>query len=79
MKGNSLELLEYGSDVENEKEPGPTLEEYQLPQLPPPPSSYHECITADRMGTVCHWVGKLVLSLTVVSFKRIGGGGTVKL
>ena len=46
MKGNSLELLEYGSDVENEKEPGPILEEYQLPQLPPPPSSYHECITA---------------------------------
>jgi hypothetical protein len=32
-----------------------------------------------RMGRVCHWVGKLALSLTVVSFKRIGGGGTVKL
>jgi hypothetical protein len=30
MKGNSLELLEYGSDVESEEEPRPTLEEYQL-------------------------------------------------
>jgi hypothetical protein len=46
MKGNSLELLEYGSDVESEEEPGLTLEEYQLPQLPPHPSSYHECVTA---------------------------------
>jgi hypothetical protein len=46
MKRNSLELLKYGSDVESEKEPGPTLEEYQLPQLPPPPSSYHKCVTA---------------------------------
>jgi hypothetical protein len=31
MKGNSLELLEYGSDVKNKEEPGPTLKEYQLP------------------------------------------------
>jgi hypothetical protein len=31
MKGNSLELLKYGSDVENEEEPRLTLEEYQLP------------------------------------------------
>jgi hypothetical protein len=46
MKGNSLELLEYGSDVKNKKESGLTLEEYQLPQLPSPPSSYHKCITA---------------------------------
>jgi hypothetical protein len=46
IKGNSLELLEYGSDVESEEEPGPTLKEYQLPQLPPPPSSYHKYVTA---------------------------------
>jgi hypothetical protein len=45
MKGNSLELLEYGSDVESEEEPRPTLEEYQLSQLSPPPSLYHECVT----------------------------------
>jgi hypothetical protein len=45
MKGNSLELLEYGSDVDSE-EPRLTLEEYQLSQLPPPPSSYHEYVTA---------------------------------
>jgi hypothetical protein len=30
MKRNSLELLEYGSDVESEEEPRPTLKEYQL-------------------------------------------------
>jgi hypothetical protein len=30
MKGNSLELLKYVSDVESEEEPGPTSEEYQL-------------------------------------------------
>jgi hypothetical protein len=28
IKGNSLKLLEYGSDVESKKEPGPTLKEY---------------------------------------------------
>jgi hypothetical protein len=31
MKENSLELLEYGSDVKSKEEPRPTLEEYQLP------------------------------------------------
>jgi hypothetical protein len=30
MKGNSLELLKYGSDVKSEEEPGLTLKEYQL-------------------------------------------------
>jgi hypothetical protein len=45
MKSNSLELLKYGSDVKSEEVPRPTLKEYQLPQLPPPPSSYHKCVT----------------------------------
>jgi hypothetical protein len=32
--------------VKSKKEPRPTLKEYQLSQLPPPPSSYYKYVTA---------------------------------
>jgi len=51
-RDTGLEFLEYGSESGSESETGRELdpvpdpqlqEEYQLPQLPKPPSSYNEC------------------------------------